>query len=300
MSAPRKLKLDTEDAALAELETLRKGYVQHGKWTLAQIAWHVAKPMHYLDAPPPAPDLQRTPEQDAKKKGFVDHIIQTRTPPPSIKEAPPQMIPPADASEADINRFEEQLRRMKKHPHQRIVMGPIGPVDIDEYRKCILFHAEHHLAFLSPNAKARRPNLTFASEDAVVEDVKQLRKGYAQSGNWSLPQVCCHLDLAVQARMAPGPFPQDTDEQAGRRPILERIMASGQLPDGIVAPDPMVPPAHCGDDAIDAFLATMQKFKAFPGPIAPHRIFGTLNDVDARKLNLIHCARHLSFLIPTT
>ena len=93
--------------------------------------------------------------------------------------------------------------------------------------------------------------------------------------------------MAVKARMAPGPFPPDTDEQAARKPILEKIMASGQLPDGIVAPDPMLPPTSCDEDAIDAFLATMEKFKAFPGPIAPHRIFGTLNDADARKLNLI-------------
>lgn len=300
MSGPRTLHLDSEDAALAELAKLRKGYIQHGKWTLAQMSWHLAKPMHYLDAPPPNADLKRTPEQEAKKTGFVDHIIKTGTAPPSIKEAPPTMIPPTDAGDADIQRFETLLLQMKNHPHARIIMGPIGPVDFDDYRKCILFHAEHHLAFLTPRAKARRANLTFANEDAVIEDVKRLRKGYEQFGAWSLRQVCCHLDFAVKSRMAPPPFPLDTDEQAARRPIAEKILANEQLPDGLVAPDPMQPPADCGDDAIDSFIAKMQKFKSFTGPIAPHRIFGTLSDADARKLNLIHCARHLSFLTPTT
>ena len=61
----------------------------------------------------------------------------------------------------------------------------------------------------------------------------------------------------------------------------------------------MTPPPVCGDDAIDSFLATLERFKKFPGPIAPHRLFGHLADADARKLNLIHCAHHLSYLTPT-
>jgi hypothetical protein len=76
-------------------------------------------------------------------------------------------------------------------------------------------------------------------------------------------------------------------------------MAGWKLPDGISAPDSMMPPAGCGDEAIDAFITTLTNFKSFPGPIAPHRLFGQLSDADARRLNLIHCAHHLSYLTPT-
>lgn len=144
-----------------------------------------------------------------------------------------------------------------------------------------------------------RRELNFNSEDDVIAAVSELRRGYAQAGGWSLPQMCAHLDKSVQFRMQPGPFPPTTPEQKARASQLRKTLASGRLPDGIVAPDPMMPPADCGDEAIDAFIATLTRFKTFPGPIAPHRIFGELSDADARRLNLIHCAHHLSYLTPT-
>jgi hypothetical protein len=110
--------------------------------------------------------------------------------------------------------------------------------------------------------------------------------------------MCVHLDRAVQYRMQPGPFAPDTPEQAAKKPLIPGILASEKLPEGIKAPEPMIPPADCGDESIDAFLVTIEKYKRFPGPTAPHRIFGMLEERDARKLNLIHCAHHLSYLTP--
>ena len=81
-------------------------------------------------------------------------------------------------------------------------------------------------------------------------------------------------------------------------PGIAALLAVRQIPEGLQAPEPMLPPATCGDEAIDAFIATMEKYKRFPGPTAPHRIFGHLAEPDARKLNLIHCAHHLSYLTP--
>ncbi len=144
----------------------------------------------------------------------------------------------------------------------------------------------------------RRP-LKFDSEDDVVADVQRLRSGYVQGGSWSLPRMCAHLDKAVQFRMQPGPFAPDSPEQVTNKERIPDILAAGKLPAGIVAPGPMLPPDNCGDESIDAFLATIEKYKRFPGPTAPHRIFGHLPEPDARQLNLIHCAHHLSYLTPT-
>ena len=153
---------------------------------------------------------------------------------------------------------------------------------------------------MSGGGGTRRTALRFGSEDDVIAEVNRLRRGCAQAGAWSLAQICCHLDKSVQSRMQPGPFPPTTPEQAARRDQFLQVLSSGRLPDGLPAPDTMMPPPACGDDAIDAFLATLERFKRFPGPIAPHRLFGQLADADARKLNLIHCAHHLSYLTPTT
>ncbi|MDQ3438916.1 MAG: DUF1569 domain-containing protein [Planctomycetota bacterium] len=144
-----------------------------------------------------------------------------------------------------------------------------------------------------------RRQLKFDNEDEVIAEVHRLRRGYVEAGAWSLPRMCAHLDKAVQFRMQPGPFPPNTREQDGRKDQVRGILASGKLPEGIVAPDAMLPPDHCGDESIDGFIATLELYKRFPGPTAPHRIFGHLAEPDARRLNLIHCAHHLSYLTPT-
>jgi hypothetical protein len=296
----RSLKLADEEAVIAEVERLRSGgYVRRGKWTLAQIAWHVGRPLLLMQAPPPADDVRRTPEQEAKKKGFVDHIISTGTPPPHVKDAPPGLVPAEDVSEAEIDRFVGALRQMKAYPHARIVMGPIGPVAIDEYRKCNVFHAAHHLSFLEPRESVVRRELAFGDEKSIVEDIRKLKKmGYAKAGTWTLGQVCWHLDLATKGRMLPGPFPPNTAEQDARRSTKEQVLATGKLPAGLPAPEQFLPPAASGDEAIDACIGTLEKFAGFGGPISPHRLFGNLTLDEGRRINRAHCAHHLSYLVP--
>jgi hypothetical protein len=75
---------------------------------------------------------------------------------------------------------------------------------------------------------------------------------------------------------------------------------NGYLPDGITAPDPLVPPTDAPESSIDDLIASLTQLKAYKGEIAPHRLFGRIPDADARRLNLIHCAHHLSYLTPTT
>jgi hypothetical protein len=146
----------------------------------------------------------------------------------------------------------------------------------------------------------QRREIFFNTEDDVIADVNRLRRGCTKHGSWSLAQTCQHLTKAVHARMQPGPFPPDTDEQKARRPVADKTLATGKLPDGLQAPPAFLPAAECSDGEIDAFIAAMEKFKAYRDPIAPHRLFGKLPDADARKLNLIHCAHHLSYLTPAS
>ena len=148
--------------------------------------------------------------------------------------------------------------------------------------------------------KSGRRLIRFADEDAVIADVERLRKGYTQIGTWSLPQMAWHLNVAVQQRMKPGPHADDTPEQIARKPLLQHVLQmNGYLPDGINAPEPMIPPAEAAEASIDDLIASLKKLKAYKGEIAPHRLFGHIPDADARRLNLIHCAHHLSYLTPT-
>ena len=292
----RQLQFSNEDEVIAEVDRLRAaGYAQRGNWSLAQMCFHLGVvPSRSLT--PPA-STTPTPAQQRMQAGFVDVILATGKPPPGM-QPPPFMIPPAACGDAEIEAFKDAMRKMKSYPHSHVDFGPMGPLPIETMRKLTLLHAAHHLSHLDAKAK-RREGVNYRTEDEVIADVQRLRRGYAQAGAWSLPQMCAHLDKAVQFRMQPGPFAPDTPEQIEKKRQIPGILAAGKLPDGIPAPEPMLPPADCGEASIDAFVVTIERYKSFPGPTAPHRIFGQLAEPDARRLNLIHCAHHLSYLTPT-
>lgn len=287
--------LTSEDEVIAELARLRRGHRRLGGWTLAQACWHVGELIEKF-LRPGTPGATPTPEQAAVQARFFSKAREPRG--FDGVDAPAAFQPAAACGDDAIDRTVALYKALKSFPHAVVDMGPIGPASIAECRRVHLAHASHHLSFFVPVEAARRTGLRFADEDAVVADVRHLRKGCARAGNWTLPQACWHLDAALRSRMKPGPHPATTPEQAARRPQLEQVLASGRLPDGLVAPDHFTPPPACGDEAIDAFLATIEQFKAYPGPIVPHRLFGQLPDADARRLNLIHCAHHLSNLVP--
>jgi hypothetical protein len=298
MSAPRSLRFEAESEVQAEIALLRRGYTQSGQWTLAQICWHVGLPIEKHLHPPEPADLQRTPEQEAIKQKFVDYIVAHHAPPPSAKDAPPSFIPPENAGDADIDRYVGLLDKLENYSHPRVMMGPIGPVTIAEFRACNVSHAAHHLAFLVPTVARRE--LKFSNTAELKSEINRLRNApHAQLGKWSLARTCRHLETAIRLRMVPGPFPANTPEQEANRVKLDGLLTNGRLPSGIDAPPQAIPPEDAGDASIDALLATIDRFESFNGPIAPHRIFGHLSDGEARKLNLIHCAHHLSHLVPT-
>jgi hypothetical protein len=143
-----------------------------------------------------------------------------------------------------------------------------------------------------------RRELNFDSVDALIADVERLRRGYTRAGNWSLAQACWHLRAAMEFLMRPGPYPAATPEQEARRPMVEGVLATGRLPTGIQAPETVVPPADCTDADIDGFVERARLFNAHPGPYAPHRLFGQLAVDEMRRLQLIHAAHHLSYLVP--
>jgi hypothetical protein len=144
---------------------------------------------------------------------------------------------------------------------------------------------------------SRRTDLTFASVDDVLAEIILLRRGCAPAGNWSLEQTCWHLNAVMSYLMSPGPHAVP-DTSPPDRETLQRILAGGQIPDGIIAPERAIPPAFCAADAADNFIQTVERFRTFQGPFAPHRLFGHLTLDEGRRLSMLHCARHLSFLVP--
>ncbi len=146
---------------------------------------------------------------------------------------------------------------------------------------------------------AERRQLQFANEEDVIADIERLRRGCERAGQWTLPQVCWHLSKSAEFSMRAGPFPEPTPEQIARRPVLDQVLGGAPLPSGLTALEAFQPPVDCSESEIDRLQEVMKAAKSYPGPFAPHRLFGPLTPDEARKLRLAHCAHHLSHLIPT-
>jgi hypothetical protein len=63
---------------------------------------------------------------------------------------------------------------------------------------------------------------------------------------------------------------------------------------------PEIQPTETLDEREEAegVRAAIAHYKASPGPVIPHRIFGPLTKAEWDQLQLIHYAHHLSFAIP--
>ncbi len=97
----------------------------------------------------------------------------------------------------------------------------------------------------------------------------------------------------------PASTPQDPSQWVSAERKQE-VFDSGMLPEGIPAP-PQVEPTGTYDDRTEAenLRQAIAYFQSSPGPVIPHRVFGPLTRDEWERLQLIHCAHHLSFAIPT-
>ncbi len=146
-----------------------------------------------------------------------------------------------------------------------------------------------------------RRTLRFQTADEIMPDVERLLAGHRTVGHWSLGQICNHLANTMRRVIdMPASTPQDPSQWVSEERKQE-IFASGMLPEGIPAP-PQVLPTETTDDRAEAenLRQAIAYFQASPGPVVPHRILGPLSREEWERLQLIHCAHHLSFVVPNS
>jgi hypothetical protein len=155
---------------------------------------------------------------------------------------------------------------------------------------------------------AERRKLTFASLDEVVADAESLlAQGYDRAGNWDLAQVCGHL--AEWMRFPLDGFPKLPlimrpvawlVRSLFGKAIKRRVMAEGFKPGTPTIPGTTFPPGGDPAQAVARLKAAAGRFAAYEGPVRPSPLFGAMTKEEALRLQLEHCAHHLSFLIPRT
>jgi hypothetical protein len=154
-----------------------------------------------------------------------------------------------------------------------------------------------------------RRSLDFRNFDAVIHDVESLSAGgYEKAGNWDLAQVCGHL--AEWMRFPLDGFPRapavarlmlwlmrnTMGRQLLQRTLAQLSMSSG----GPTIPDTIPPSGGNSKEAVERLRQSASRFQAHAGPIHPSPLFGEMSREELTQLQLIHCAHHLSFLVPKT
>ncbi len=145
-----------------------------------------------------------------------------------------------------------------------------------------------------------RRTLRFSSFDEIMPDVASLLEGHATVGNWSLAQICRHL-ATVMRRVVdlPASTPHDPSQWVGEE-RKRQVLDSGLLPEALPAPAEIIPTETLDErEEAEGLRSAIAYYIASPGPAIPHRLFGPLTRAEWDRLQLIHCAHHLSFVIPT-
>ena len=146
-----------------------------------------------------------------------------------------------------------------------------------------------------------RRALTYASLDAVMPDVDRLLLGYGKAGQWTLGQISNHLSKALTLTVEGAPVKVSWLKRMVLGPLAKwHVFRTGTMPSGIKIPSPkLVPPAEADDRAeVEALRAAIRMFLGEAGPLVPHPLFGPMSVDEWRRFHCIHCAHHLSFLVP--
>jgi hypothetical protein len=157
-----------------------------------------------------------------------------------------------------------------------------------------------------PARPARRP-LTFHDLDDVLRDVDALAAGgYDRAGNWDLAQACRHL--AEWMRFAVDGYPRSPLPVrlifAALRPtigrsVLRKTLDTGSMGAGSPTLRETVPaPAADPMPAVAELRRTIERFRDHRGEYHASPLFGALTRDQMTQLHLVHCAHHLSFLVP--
>jgi len=143
--------------------------------------------------------------------------------------------------------------------------------------------------------------LEFKDRDEVVAELDRLQRiGCTPRGKWDLFQTCDHLAYFVEGSLDGHPYkvPWLFKVLFGRL-VLRRILKTGKMKPG--APTPQKPLPAAGGDASAAVARLTQaldRLFAHEGELHASPFFGYLTPEEWRRLHMIHCAHHLSFLEP--
>jgi hypothetical protein len=149
-------------------------------------------------------------------------------------------------------------------------------------------------------ASRKRRRLRFRAVDEVMPEVDRLLRGHEVVGRWSLAEVCNHLATAFRLSVDGVPWlaPWAVRRTVGRVSGWF-VLASGWMPRGV--PLPGIEAPGLGLDAAreaEGLRAAIERYLKYEGELSEHPVFGRLSRRGAERFHCVHCAHHLSFVVP--
>ena len=152
-----------------------------------------------------------------------------------------------------------------------------------------------------------RRDLQFVSWAEVLDDLNALESGYERVGKWELDQTVRHLNDWLTYPMDGFPTPPiflrivfGVVRNTVGPGMLRRIIDEGKMKDGMpTAPETVYQLDEAATSAsLDNLRRNIARFQSHSGTIHSSTIFGAMDKATAERLQLVHFAHHLSWLLP--
>ena len=147
--------------------------------------------------------------------------------------------------------------------------------------------------------------LDFRTGDDVIKEITLLaREGYMRTGNWTLTQICEHLDKTIVLGMkgAETRLPWILRATIGRW-FIASSLRKNRLPSFRMQTIKELEPGPIDlenedQSVIGHCMASIEEAKRFAGPLRNYPLANNVRVDDWRRLQWIHAAHHLGFLLP--
>lgn len=157
------------------------------------------------------------------------------------------------------------------------------------------------------DASSSRRKLNFESMDEISRDAEMLHQGgYTAVGQWNLSQACGHIASWMRYPMDGFPVLPIylrpvfwVMKHTMGKGMLKKIIESNSMKEKAPTISSTVPkPDEDEGQAVQLLVDTVNRFKAWEDDFYPSPLFGDMDRETLTKLQWIHSAHHLSFLIP--
>lgn len=150
------------------------------------------------------------------------------------------------------------------------------------------------------HANIQRRRLDFRHFAQVAEELDRLHAlGYTRSGRWDLAQICEHLAVFMEMSLTGFRFRFPWPTRVMGRSVLRQLtLWRRSIPAGFSAPRELIPRSELSHAAAIAAVKKLLCRVRDAQRFQPSPLFGRMNAEDWRQIHLIHCAHHLSFLVP--